>query len=79
MIINESTLYRTQGKRADTLFYQMREEGEERWVFVCNTDRKESTPVEVGFKGEWKIEVSKSSSLCRMVTKIRGYRSSLIQ
>ncbi|OXG79716.1 glycoside hydrolase family 2 [Cryptococcus neoformans var. grubii Br795] len=57
MIINESTLYRTQGKRADTLFYQMREEGEERWVFVCNTDRKESTPVEVGFKGEWKIEL----------------------
>ncbi|WVQ82458.1 hypothetical protein IAT38_004587 [Cryptococcus sp. DSM 104549] len=57
MIISDSTLYRTQGKRADSLFYQMRVDGDERYVFICNTDREESCPVEINLRGEWGVQV----------------------
>ncbi len=57
MTISETTLYRTQGYRADSLFYQMRQDGEERFVFICNTDRKEACPVHVVLTGEWSVQV----------------------
>ncbi|WRT67480.1 uncharacterized protein IL334_004452 [Kwoniella shivajii] len=56
MNVSDTTLYRAQGTRADSLFYQMREDGEERYVFICNTDRKESCPVTLSITGEWAVE-----------------------
>ncbi len=58
MTVSESTLYRTQGYRADSLIYQMRAEGDERFVFIANTDRREPCPVCVVIKGEYKVTVS---------------------
>lgn len=58
MAVSESTLYRNKGYRADALMYQLREEGGERWLFVCNTDRKEACPVDITLRGEWAVEVS---------------------
>lgn len=58
MVVSETTLYRNQGYRADTLMYQLREEGREQWLFVCNTDRKEACPVDITLRGEWAVEVS---------------------
>ncbi|WWC89676.1 uncharacterized protein L201_004601 [Kwoniella dendrophila CBS 6074] len=57
MIVSHTTLYRAQGTRADSLFYQMREDGDDRYVFICNTDRKESCPVILNIRGEWAVEV----------------------
>jgi hypothetical protein len=58
MIISHTTLYRKQGYRADTLIYQMREEGDVRYIFICNVDRKEACPVDVVIQGKWRVEVS---------------------
>jgi hypothetical protein len=57
MVVRESTLYRTQGYRADSLFYQMRRDGAEQFLFIANSDRKQACPVDGIIKGEWKIEV----------------------
>lgn len=57
LTVSESTLYRTKGHRADSLMYQLREDGAERFLFVCNTDRKEACPVDVAVRGEWAVEV----------------------
>lgn len=57
MSISETTLYRTKGHRADSLMYQLREDGEDRFLFICNTDRKESCPVDISLRGEWAVEV----------------------
>ncbi|KAK8869493.1 hypothetical protein IAR55_000058 [Kwoniella newhampshirensis] len=35
----------------------MREDGEERFVFICNIDRKESCPVTITLRGEWAVQV----------------------
>ncbi|KAK6903257.1 hypothetical protein I203_108522 [Kwoniella mangroviensis CBS 8507] len=56
MIVSDTTLYRAQGNRADSLFYQMRQDGNERYVFICNTDRKEPCPVVLNITGEWAVE-----------------------
>ncbi|OCF32064.1 glycoside hydrolase family 2 [Kwoniella heveanensis BCC8398] len=56
MIVSDTTLYRTQGKRADSLYYQLREDGEDRYVFICNTDRKEPCPVIVNIRGSWAVQ-----------------------
>jgi len=58
MTVSESTLYRTQGYRADSLLYQMRREGEEQFLFIANTDRKQSCPIDGSIRGEWQVEVS---------------------
>ena len=57
MVVRESTLYQTQGYRADSLFYQMRRDGVDRYLFIANTDRKQACPVDGSIKGEWKMEV----------------------
>jgi hypothetical protein len=39
-----------------TLLYQLRQDGEDRWVFICNTDRQLAHPkAVVKLKGEWDI------------------------
>ena len=58
MRISETTIYRTQGVLADSLIYQMREEGDERFVFICNTDRNEACPVNISLVGEYNVKVS---------------------
>lgn len=60
LTINQSTLYRHKGYRADTLVYQLRGDGEERYLFICNVDRKEASPVNIVIRGEWRVEVSYS-------------------
>ncbi|WWC60755.1 uncharacterized protein I303_103331 [Kwoniella dejecticola CBS 10117] len=57
MTVSHTTLYRAQGSRANSLFYQMREDGEEKYIFICNTDRKEPCPVNLSIRGEWAVEV----------------------
>jgi hypothetical protein len=44
-----------QGFLADKLLYQMRQDGNERFVFICNTDRTFPVKGEVQLKGIWKI------------------------
>ena len=57
MVVSETTLYRTQGARADSLIYQMLNDGDEKFVFICNVDRDEACPVEITLMGEHKVEV----------------------
>lgn len=40
----------------DRLLYQMRQDGEERFVFICNTDRQSPADVMVQFKGIWSVQ-----------------------
>ena len=57
MTISETTLYRKKGYRADSLIYQLRADGDERYLLITNTDRHEASPVNVTLRGEWKVEV----------------------
>lgn len=59
MIVSDTTLYRTQGTRANSLMYQLREDGDQRYLFICNVDRDEPCPVNMTIKGEYKVEVSR--------------------
>ncbi|OIW33154.1 hypothetical protein CONLIGDRAFT_695548 [Coniochaeta ligniaria NRRL 30616] len=43
--------------RAKTLLYQMRQDGKERFVFICNTDRISGVDTKVILRGRWKIEL----------------------
>ncbi|MBQ9951007.1 MAG: hypothetical protein IJO98_02565 [Clostridia bacterium] len=51
------------GVQTDYLLYQMREEGDSRWLFVCQADRPENpdTPkthhLSVRMRGAWKLEL----------------------
>jgi hypothetical protein len=45
-----------QGPPADRLLYQIRQDDEERFVFICNTDRNSAVNTTVGSKGQWKVE-----------------------
>lgn len=39
----------------DKFLYQMRQEGDERFVFICNRDRNSPVPATVQLKGHWEI------------------------
>lgn len=48
------------GRRADNLFYQMREDGDSRWLYLCHVNRKDShisSPelYEVQIKGKYEV------------------------
>ena len=45
------------GTDAQTLLYQMREDGDERFVFICNTERMVPIQTTVSLKGTWDVEV----------------------
>ncbi|KAH7327321.1 hypothetical protein BKA65DRAFT_539946 [Rhexocercosporidium sp. MPI-PUGE-AT-0058] len=40
----------------DKLLHQIREDGDERFVFICNTDRQNSVDTTVSMKGSWRVE-----------------------
>ncbi|WQF76493.1 Putative class I glutamine amidotransferase [Colletotrichum destructivum] len=46
-----------QGGPTQTLLYQLRQDGEERFLFVCNTDRTNPYDTVVNIKGEWDVEI----------------------
>ncbi len=45
------------GSESDTLLYQMREDSLERFVFICNTERKRPVSTTVFLKGAWDVIV----------------------
>jgi hypothetical protein len=44
------------GHATDTLLYQMREDGQDRYLFMCNTDRVSSYQTIIRIRGNWQIE-----------------------
>ena len=40
-----------------TLLYQMRQDGDERFVFICNTDRNNGVDTQVYLRGRWEVEL----------------------
>ncbi|CAK7231823.1 hypothetical protein SBRCBS47491_008060 [Sporothrix bragantina] len=51
-----ATLTRS-GAAADSLLYQMRIDGDDRYVFVCNTDRQFPRDTQLDFRGSWDVSV----------------------
>jgi hypothetical protein len=45
------------GAAAQTLLYQLRVDGPDRFVFICNTERKTAVSTTVFLKGYWDVEV----------------------
>jgi hypothetical protein len=45
-----------EGLPLSRLLYQMREDGHDRYVFICNVERTNSTETVVELKGEWDVE-----------------------
>lgn len=43
------------GSEADSLLYQMRVDGDDRYVFVCNTDRQRPRKVRLDIRGQWHV------------------------
>ncbi|TDZ41272.1 hypothetical protein CTRI78_v009797 [Colletotrichum trifolii] len=62
-IISEVSEYRDlkvelkEGGATQTLLYQMRQDEDERFVFICNTDRNNPYDTVVHIKGKWDVEV----------------------
>ena len=50
------------GAMADSLLYQMRIDDDERYVFICNTDRKYARQARIDLRGEWSVAVLDSLS-----------------
>ncbi|KAB5569958.1 hypothetical protein GE09DRAFT_691875 [Coniochaeta sp. 2T2.1] len=71
----EALLYQ---KRADTLLYQMRQDGDERFVFICNTNRTSAVDTEITLTGHWNVERLDSLTgehtplnVCKYTRKVR--------
>ena len=45
------------GADSQTLLYQIREDGLDRFVFICNTERKAAVSTKVFLRGRWDIQV----------------------
>ncbi|KAK1992711.1 family 2 glycoside hydrolase [Colletotrichum falcatum] len=45
------------GRLAETLLYQMRRDGDEMFMFICNTDRDNPYDTSVNIKGDWDVEI----------------------
>lgn len=43
--------------RSDSLLYQMRQDGDERFTFICNTDRNSPVHAMIYLKGFWKVNI----------------------
>ncbi len=48
---------RTDGREADSLLYQMRDDSGKKHVFICNTDREFGRDVEISVAGEYTVEM----------------------
>jgi hypothetical protein len=46
-----------EGSRSDSLLYQMREDANERFTFICNTDRNSPVNTKIFLKGLWQVNV----------------------
>ena len=79
------------GADAQTLLYQMRQDGPERFVFICNTERFDSVETIVSLRGvwdmeamdaftgkEWKIETTQENSWTTFPYIFRGTASLLL-
>ncbi|ERS98527.1 hypothetical protein HMPREF1624_05311 [Sporothrix schenckii ATCC 58251] len=51
-----ATLTRS-GLAADALLYQMRADGDDRYVFLCNTDRQHARDTQLDLRGDWDVRV----------------------
>lgn len=64
------------GTAADSLLYQMRIDGDDRYMFVCNTDRDFSRQTHLEVRGEWTVTLldtmSGDESRIRSSTRTRG-------
>jgi hypothetical protein len=80
------------GMPADTLLYQMRADGEERYLFICNTDRVKPRQCRIDIRGQWsgtlldtlsgksyKIETSSSGDWTRFNYLFEGCGSLLLR
>lgn len=47
----------TQGIETDSLFYQLREDGDDRYLFVCDTERWDPVHTDIGIRGSWAVTV----------------------
>ncbi|EJT97768.1 hypothetical protein DACRYDRAFT_111286 [Dacryopinax primogenitus] len=65
--LSEDTIYQRAGDRADTLLYQLRADGPNRYLFICNTSRKEAYPVHVAMKGMIK-NGNRWKKFCALIT-----------
>ncbi|CAK7214591.1 hypothetical protein SEUCBS140593_002233 [Sporothrix eucalyptigena] len=45
------------GSAVDSLLYQMRVDGDDRYVFVCNTDRQFPRDIRLDLRGDWDVGV----------------------
>jgi len=54
----------------DKFLYQMRKDGEDRYVFICNRDRNSPVPTRVRVKGSWALD--KMDTLTGEESKIDG-------
>ncbi len=60
--IRDVKVYRGDGHAAEELVYQMRSEGEERWLFLCHVNRKENLAdreqeYRVSIRGSWEVKL----------------------
>lgn len=58
--VRDISLHTSGGKRADNIFYQLRQDGDNRWLFLCHVNRKRSNAVEnyiLNIKGNWQVTV----------------------
>lgn len=46
----------SQNRSTQTLLHQIRQDGDERFVFICNTDRNNAYQTTIQLKGAWKVE-----------------------
>jgi len=53
----ELRVLQTDGTPTDRLLYQMRQDGDERFVFICNTDRNLAASTTVEVKGSWQVQL----------------------
>ncbi|CAG8978605.1 hypothetical protein HYALB_00010966 [Hymenoscyphus albidus] len=52
----EIRIFNDQGVPADNLLHQIRQDGDIRFVFVCNRDRENPVQTVIKLKGEWAVE-----------------------
>lgn len=61
--VREIEVRRSDGQLTDQFLYQMRDEGENRWIFIANgkkpdtQDISQETSYRISIKGEWKVQV----------------------
>jgi hypothetical protein len=53
----ELRILKTDNTSTNKLLYQMRHDGNERFVFICNTDRGSAVTTTVQVKGNWQVKI----------------------